>query len=284
MSRTSLHTFVFFAGAFVLFMCFAPNALSCSYRAKPLANFPEQYVVLVGTVVGYSEPIPIPRRAGTEEHTGGEKGSWYEAQGYRLQVNESLRMTAGKSQIVDVFEFFRSPVCEPLGLTEPIISNRYPLGSELAIVAEPARTIQMTSGRLEILEVPPAGGAIFNISTLPKSSRPTFASEFDYSTNIYPHDLPWPLLRVEVLKDLYRLRTTTDKNTKRQILTRVMGLKDGMRLIDYYPMLLANTSSPADARDLYIEMLRHDNVDEKVIRERLKGIENTEKKTKADRP
>lgn len=265
-----------FACAILVLLCLnGSSAFACSLRSKPLTKFDDSEYIFIGTVVGYTDPIEIPGRANTNDGRGGEPGDWYRAQGLRVKVKQAINVPEPKGDTFEVFEYFYSGVCQPIGLIESILQDRAPVGKDVLVIGRRARVLPSGVDTTR-LEEAPAGGLILSFKYLAPDLYPTAESIADYqklALDEKSRGVIYSLLRFESRKDLLRLQNAPDLETKRQLLNHLLYLPDLFRRLDIFTIIQNNIPDKAEAKELYLIALHAAGYPQKTIDIHLKCLE-----------
>jgi hypothetical protein len=262
------------ASVLVLFLHIVESE-ACTFRSRiPISSSVDEFV-FVGTVLGYTEPIPFPQRIGTEPNADPAEGAWFEARGLRLKVKDSVSVRRQPREFFEVYPYFHSGVCSPLGVHETWLHQRYPIGMDVIVVAELSSFVPFDAagGNLR-LEISPSTGALSGAKRY-GNYEPTALSHYDYALGARGggHDLT----QFEMRKDLIRLEAS-DPKARQEIIDRILNIRDWYSL-DLFSLLRKFVPNKQQGDRMYEEKLIKEGWDKKRLKLHLECVQG-----KADSP
>lgn len=266
MLRTALHYTTFFARSLAVSTIACISAFGCLIAQapeKPRSAVNSGMYIIVGEVIGYTEPISDPNNF---------RGT---AIGAKLKITESIQFPYFQNDYVEVFMFGHDPDCFPsTSGYKPQIGARY----RLALY--PARLVASMSGshmRLEsrVFDRIAPDETMFGFST-------TANLVFDYKNDLLPlvqkfktpemeNKRRWldDFLYIETSKDLLRLQRAVSEAARLEILERLLYCPN----INYRLLLSSEIGKPLPVGEDFTFLLQPGPV--KVRRPRkLTKIEN----------
>jgi len=225
-------TFSIFIGLFA-----AACALGCSLASlpeRPRASVDPEMYILVGEVVGHTEPISDPNNF---------RG---EAVGLKVKPKETINFPRLPKDYVEVFLFGVDASCFPVAQQDVP-----PIGTRVRLALYPARLVAPTSGEHVRLE-----SQVFGRFAIDKSmfgSSTTAGSVFDYKKELIPlvekfstsemaNQRKWfsDFLYIETSKDLLRLQKAQTEKERIEILERLTYCPG----VDFLRLILSEFGKP----------------------------------------
>jgi hypothetical protein len=221
--------------------------LGCSQGISPLSDFDDEEYIFIGEVVGYTQGINA-------------KSLRTPAFGLILTPKEAIHLPSSLFKNIEVFWIRYSSDCMEGGV--PLADmEKFKIGMEVLVVAKQPRFLprSVVDGVLR-LEIRPAERGLLLSNLESDGSRITNArSEFNYENLQFDPTREWQtkgiLPAFEIRKDLLRLRSTTSKEIRLELL-RKLSFAPPSSGLDYYSVAKKYASSIAEARNLFGSQLQ----------------------------
>lgn len=236
--------------ALIFLFVFAVNvdsSFGCSLTGKLLTDFDETEYVFIGEVLGYTSPIEV-------------KGLRTPAVGLIVKVRENVYLPKTPKLNFELFPIELWADCSNAGSTLEGLKQRFPVNSEVRVVAKAAKILpQLTDDKTIRLEERPAeiGSIALNVDEKGKQIT-TVAAVFDYrkyKRDIHDSGSEYFLPSFEIRKDLLRLRNSKTQAEKNSILDRLFDMPYSV-LLDFRAVFDAYTANRTESEKYYEERIR----------------------------
>ncbi len=258
----------------VLFMTFlfSSDTEACSFKTRLLSGPNVDEFVFIGTVIGYSGPIDHGERKMAGEERYYDENLWNNSFGIKVKVKESVLLRRTPHEYFEVYPYFYSFNCKPIGTEENWLRRTFTVGSDIFIVGELSTLIPFDAGNGNLrLGIQPRTGGIGSVSNFGEY-QPTAASLFDYNflASLSETADKHGLVNFELRKDLLRLEKEQDVNNKIEVLKRLSAFRSWQGKLDLFTIYRNSFSDKAKADSLYVEKLRSDGWKKDKIKSHLK--------------
>lgn len=223
---------------------FVPAAFSCTLAGKTLAKFDETEYVFIGEVVGYTKGVKSPKLDS-------------EAFGLIVKLKESVYLPKQPKTHFEIFPIQLWADCSISGTDIKDLKNKFPLNSEVRVIAKGAEILpDLSDGNVRLEDRPDAPGSV--VLNNDKTARASVNSFFDYKA--YKYDInedstsKYLLPEFEARKDLLRLKNSQDQAAKNKILARLLYFPIGYS-VDVYEVFKEYSENKTAYEHFYCKRL-----------------------------
>lgn len=244
--------FIFTAALFI------DLAFGCFPGPNPIKKFDDTEYIFSGKVIGYTPTVDftttaIPSKKVTRKNVG-----------LIIKIEERVYIPQTPEKYFEVFDYNTDSDCSPLGIDKDVMERKFPLNSEVRVIAKAASLLSgsLANGNIRLEICPNDRGSIsLNNQNYIDSVRRA-SKGFDYQSlkNLkYPDSL---VADYEMRRDLFRLENSSSPEERSKILERLLYFPRYYLFprLDFRSLAKAYVAGEAEYNRLEAEINRLDEI------------------------